>query len=396
MDFAKERRERLILSGWFFALNIILFCIFANLALFYLYPLALEEMGATNTQVGLVMGIFVFSTVLTRPLFGVVTARIGEKRTMLLGISICLVLTLCYHFIERLSFWLYLVRFLHGLGFSAFIASYFSAVARLAPEGRRGEVFGVIGAMIQAAIALFPAVGEWLIKSSGFAALYNLAAAALFVALLAFIPKGFWRHKVYEPAENSGTAYLRLLRRPGFTSLLGVTLLFVFGVAAVFYFVALHTKHKGLSVGPFILVCSGLAVVIRITLGHKVDQRAKIDFVKWCFISEAAALFLMPFIHIGVIYYLAAFLMGLGISLMYPALNSLAAQQAVAEEEMPSLMAIYTMIFDFGFLVGTTGTGALADLITLDGVYPVMGLLALTGLLFIHLARRLVEPGSTR
>ncbi len=392
MDFEKERNEKLIFSGWFAALNILLFCIFANLALFYLYPLALEEMGASNTQVGLIMGVFVVSTVLTRPLFGLVTARLGERRVMLFGVALCLVSTLLYHFITRISGWLYLVRLVHGMGFSAFIAAYFSAVARLAPPGRRGEVFGVIGATIQAAVATSPALGEWLVKSFGFGALYNFAAFALLLALFAFIPKGFWDHRVYMQTDRSRVSYLRLLRRPGFASLLGVTLLFVFGVAAVFYFVALHTKHKGLTVGPFIFVCSGLAVVIRVFLGHRVDRSAKINFVKWCFICEASALFLMPFIHFRPIYFMTALLMGLGISLMYPALNSLAAQQAVGEGEMPALMAMYTMIFDLGFLIGITGSGALADLITLNGVYPVMGLLALTGLLFSHLTRGLVEP----
>ncbi len=105
----------------FLLLNLAYILVFSHVALFYLYPIALDEMGAGSRVIGWVMGVFSLAAVLSRPLMGAIAARRGEFFLMSGGTAVMLMASACYPFLESVGVLMFLVRLVHGLGFSGFI-----------------------------------------------------------------------------------------------------------------------------------------------------------------------------------------------------------------------------------------------------------------------------------
>ncbi|NIQ87720.1 MAG: MFS transporter, partial [Deltaproteobacteria bacterium] len=53
--------------GPFLFLNVLMFLVFSNIAIFYLYPIYLQAIGSSKTTIGWVMGLMPISTVVSRP-----------------------------------------------------------------------------------------------------------------------------------------------------------------------------------------------------------------------------------------------------------------------------------------------------------------------------------------
>jgi len=127
-DVLSEQKS--IWDVFFVFSNLCFFLIFANVAFLYLYPIALRAMGGEPHTIGLVMGIFSAATVVSRPLMGKLVVLKGERRVLSLGMATCLVSSGSYAGVEDLGPAVLLIRVVHGVGFSAVIASGFSLMAK--------------------------------------------------------------------------------------------------------------------------------------------------------------------------------------------------------------------------------------------------------------------------
>ena len=127
--------------GPFLFLNVLMFLVFSNIAIFYLYPIYLQAIGSSKTTIGWVMGLMPISTVVSRPYMGKLVARRGEQWVILLGLIIIFFTTLAYHGLQQVGWPMLLFRVSHGIVFSAFLSASFTAVAHLVPAKRRGQEF---------------------------------------------------------------------------------------------------------------------------------------------------------------------------------------------------------------------------------------------------------------
>ncbi len=384
----REHRGKKTARLWgipFIFLNISFLGVFTNIALFYLYPLALNAMGGQTDVIGFVMGLFSIATVTSRPLCGKLVSSKGEFRVISAGIAVSLVASSAYFFITEIGPCMFLVRVVHGIGFSAFISGSFSLAAKAFDPGKRGEAFSIIGASLMAAVALAPPFGESLIHKWGFHALYIAAAISLVLgwiaALVAIYP-------ISPPPPKSGQThvrYLSLLKNRSFIFLLFSTLIFAHCQSTVGNFLALIAAEKGVSSGRFFFATYSVAILILLTMGRIIDGYGKLFFLKLSYPILILGILFIPVAIDSAFFPVAVILYGTGIGLLFPVHNALAADHG-RKTEKPGIMSLFTATYDTGFITGAIVSGWFAYQTTLDMLFFATGLFGLLGLLIALLA----------
>jgi MFS family permease len=363
----------------FLFLNLSLFLMFASMGLLYLYPLALKAMGSDNHTIGWVMGAFSISSVLSRPLMGRLVVREGEYRVISAGMALSLVSSLCYYFITLFGPLMLLIRVVHGVGFSAFIAGTFSLVAKGASPLRRGEAFSMVGVSLMASIAVAPSIGEALIGRYGFGGLYAAAAGSVLSAWLAVIIGNASGHTSFSRDERNAVRYLPLLRDRPFFFLLCSTLIFAHSQATLTNFLALTAAKHDAAAGPFFFFAYLAAIIVLLTLGRLVDRYGNLFLTCLSYPFLSLSILLVPGTIQSPLFLITAMMFGGGMGLLFATHNALAATHGSFREK-PAVMAIFTGVYDSGFITGAVVSGWVANQVGLDMLFISSGFFTLLGL----------------
>ena len=154
------------------------FLFFTGLAAFVLLPLHLRELGATDSQLGLIMGCYSLTAIVVQPLMGVWVDRGGRRAFLVSGAILTALVALAFAALPDALRWFPLLRALQGVAFSVFFIANFAVVVDLAPPDRRSQALGIFGISGILSGAVGPALGELLTQAAGFRGLF-LGAAIL-------------------------------------------------------------------------------------------------------------------------------------------------------------------------------------------------------------------------
>ncbi len=385
MEFSGKNKKNPHKTLWdrsFVFLNLSFLFVFANISFLYLYPLALDTMVDGHHIIGIVMGLFSVAAVISRPFFGKLVALNGEYRIISLGMAVCLIASLGYNLVTAFGPGMLLVRVIHGIGFSAFISGGFSLMARAFHPGKRGEAFGVLGACLMAAVALAPPAGEFLIHKWGFHALYTAASVSIvlawFAAFTAIPPLA-----PHRPEDKNTTArYLPLLKNRSFVFLLISTIIFAHCQSTVPNFLALLATGKGISAGPFFLTSYSAAIPVLLIMGRLIDRYGKVRFLRFSYPLFSLGILLIPGLINSSLFPVSALLYGVGMGLLFPAHNALAAAHG-SKNEKPAVMSLFTAVYDTGFITGAVVSGWFSHQTSLGALFWVCGILGMVGFFIV-------------
>jgi MFS family permease len=380
-----EKISAKLWSRPFIFLNLSFFLVFTNIAFLYLYPIAIDDMVGGHHMVGLVMGLFSFASVLSRPLLGKLVALKGESRIIFHGMAVSLIASLSYNLITSFGPGMLVTRVVHGIGFSAFIAGGFSLAAKSFHPEKRAEAFGVLGACLMAAMALAPTLGETLVQKWGFHALYIAAAGSIILAWSASsMAIGPTSRSLKEP-QKTPLGYLTHFKNHSFLFLLISTLIFAHCQSTVPNFIALIASEKGVSSGPFFSVSYSVAIFILLTAGRLIDRYGLLVFLKLPYPVFAFGILLLPGMLQSSFFLVPAILYGIGMGLLFPTHNALAAGHGSIDQK-PAVMSIFTAIYDTGFITGAVVSGWFAYLTDLDMLFVACGILGFVGFLLVMIS----------
>ena len=143
-------------------------------------PFYVRQIGITPSQIGLLLSSYALTQVITAPLWGILTDRIGSRKVISLGTA-GLAISLVVFGLTSTLWVLFASRMFGGaMGAGAVPASMTSAGNASLPE-QRGAAMGMMGAGMGAGFILGPALGGYL-SSWGLAIPFFMAAVTAMIA----------------------------------------------------------------------------------------------------------------------------------------------------------------------------------------------------------------------
>ncbi|GLX67391.1 MFS transporter [Paenibacillus glycanilyticus] len=380
-----------------------LFLFFALEMLLPTLPIFAEEHGGSGSQIGMMLGIFTFSAVVSRLLIGFGLKRFGKRKLLLIGVAICIIGMAGYFTAASISALLAL-RVVHGFGFGIATALYGTLVSDAIPAARRGEGMGYFVMGNAVSFSIGPFLGLWLLDQFDYAGLFGVGVIFLVIALLLTLLVRQPRVQTGEMAGISEAAASAEVMSAGgakpspwaeiiepkavIPSTLGMLVGFAFG--GMLSFVTLFAKDIGIEqTGYFFLVVAISEVLIRFISGPLFDRRGPF----W--VLFPTAVFCM--IACVILYYtdsmgmlmLAGVFYGAGFGAMFPALQAWIIN-IVHPERRGVATATYYNFFDIGIGAGSILLGVVVSATSYTTMFLLSGILYVLFLVvyFVYLSRQ--------
>jgi MFS family permease len=337
-----------------------------------------DELGGNGVAVGLVVGSFAVSAALVRPWAGRFGDRYGRRVLLSGGALLVGLTTLAYTQVDAVA-GLVALRLLTGIGEAAVFVGAATATQDMAPAHRRGEAASYFSVALYSGLALGPALGEHLADTSGYHRVWLVAGASSLVA--AVLGLGTPHTPVHDAPRPTSLLHPAALG-PGLVLMLG--LIPFTGFAA---FLAVYGPDIGLhDTGPVFFAYAGMILAIRL-FGAKLPDRLGWQRASTIALGAVAfgGLVVAVWASVAAVW-LAAVALGLGMSLLYPALFS-AALEGVPDHERSQAVGTFSLFFDLAQGVGAPLLGVVVALSSERGAFAVSALVAGAGFWAQHRLR---------
>lgn len=146
-------------------------------------PFYAEEIGASPTQLGLLMAVYSLMQFLFAPMWGRISDRVGRKPVIMIGI-LGLALSFFLMALSTQLWMLFAARIIGGFLSSANMPTVMAYVADITSEEDRGKGMGIIGAAVGLGFIFGPAIGGVFSKTSLSTPFYIAGATSLVTFLV--------------------------------------------------------------------------------------------------------------------------------------------------------------------------------------------------------------------
>jgi MFS family permease len=364
-----------------------MFLLFAVLPLFIV-----QELHGAESQVGLIMGAFALSAVLSRPLSGRLVDTWSRKSCLVLGALIYIIFPALYTQATSVAVMMAL-RFFHGIGIAIYTTAGSVFVADLAPPARRGEAMGYYGMAMNLSMAIGPALGIALAEWLGFAGLFwtsaGLALGCLLLVQLVHDPHQSRSHDRHASTPRPAL-FSRVALFPGF---IAMCMTMTFG--AIVSFLPLFVQYHNLgNAGLFFTVYSIVVVALRPLSGRLSDRfgRSAVIIPGMIFLTASMVVLAYTTSTAGLLW--TAVLQGIGFGAVHPAIMAWIVDRSTVHDRGPAL-ATLMMMFDVGVGLSAIGLGLVLQRTDFSTMYLWAGGIALVGTIAVVVAA-MMEPAKRR
>jgi MFS family permease len=348
------------------------FFVFLSIAVFYLFPLYLDQFEPSKSRVGLIMGIHSVTAILVRPFFGRLLDRQGGRKVAMAGMLI-IMLSIPGFFLVESAGWLALVlRAINGIGWGVGTTALMTICSELSPPEKMAHSLGIIGAAGIVAGAAGPMLAEEVFRRYDFHAVFivGIVTAAASLACVFAI-----REKPRNPSARNAASFAGLRRY----SLPVLAIIAVMPAAhgaargAVLNFIALFGTSAGFTrIAPFFLVFSIAAILTRVGVGDISDRYGRKKIIFPSAVMIGLNLFWIAGLNSYASFLATGFIAGLGQGLIFPALSTYVID-FLGRENKGLALGIYLSLFDLGMGLGSPLWGWVSDVAGYRPMYVIAG-----------------------
>jgi len=331
--------------------------------MFPVIPLYATELGASVSQVGVIVATISYVTAFFLIPFGMLSDRFGRQKLLIGGLVVFTLAPLLYPLANNPE-QLILVRAIHGLGAAAFLPTAIALVVDLTPETKRGEAIGWYTASLQLGLMAGPITGGFLTSQFGFdAAFYGCSAISFIGLALAFSRLRAIAHQpAVIPVERKSS--WRWLAQPLAIAVLLAPLLVAVGSGTIGSYIPLYGMRFGMTgadAGAIITAVYASSAALRAPAGRLADRvDRKLLLIAGVGLS-AIAVSLFAFFHSLAQFIIIGVVFGIGMGIAMPASLVMAADFSSAGGRAVA-MAIPTCFFQVGLALGPTIMGPVAQM----------------------------------
>jgi MFS family permease len=359
-----------------------MFC-FAFSMLIPTLPIYLSRLGSREGEIGVLIGVLSFSSVVLRPSVGKILSKVPEKRFMVAGSLLSAVTSVGY--LVTFPFWPFLlVRLLQGVGYGFFFTASNTWIANISPETRRGQSVSYFYLSLNIPFALAPAFGMFLINEFSFSLLFWVSTG-LYVLSVVFL-LGLRKKDVtpsFTPASRPGSSIHRDLLPP---SIMAFLVSIIWGTVTTFF--PLFALGHGVTNPGFVFTVLAVVLILtRIAGSRSLDLFRRDLILLPCLVMYGVSMTLLVFSRTLPMFLVVAALWGGAHALLYPTLVAMAIDKAGSSKGLA--LAVFTAVSDLGLGLGPVIMGVILRWTS----YPIMFLcVVLTGIInlsyFLTFVRR--------
>jgi MFS family permease len=335
-----------------------------------------EGLGVGSLGVAIAVAAVSPMLLVSQPIVGRVGDRRGRRILIVVGGLVAAASIAGYTLTDSLEA-LVLLRLVTGVGEAMLLVGAATMITDLAPESRRGEALSLYSLGLWGGLALGPLLGELVLGDDRFDAVWLLAAGFCLAAsaLGLLLPETGsradvelpWSRLVHPAAVNPGL----------------VLALMVFGFAGLGTFGALYARELGLDGGGAVFLVYALVILATRSVGRQLPDRLGPKRASGAaLLLIAAGLLTIGLWNVPAGLFAGTVVLAFGHALGFPALMTLAVNQAPANERS-SVIGTFTAFTELGFLVGSLSLGAVASALGYDGVFVVCAVGPLLGALLL-------------
>ena len=329
---------------------------------FYMLPATLpayvKQIGGTNFQASLVIGMFSIMSLVSRVISGTVVDAVGEKKVILAGIVIIAVTTLSFIWMPVDG--ILLLRSLQGIGWGMSTAAIATAVYQVVPEARRGEGSGYYSLTVIIALSLTPLVAILLMSSFHFSLVLS-ASALLTGSALLLLGKGLSALPLIDTEHRiSRRITLRNVFEKG--ALLPSFLCFVLSVplCGVMAYLVLFGRERHLeNIWVFFIGYSTMILVTRPFIGRLFDRKGHAIIILPGCVAIIIGLLVLSLAQSTAMLVVASLWYGLGYGAVHPSLQTWAVNRCPADRKAAA-NGLFMSAIDLGYIVGAVALGEVA------------------------------------
>ncbi|BAT54883.1 major facilitator transporter [Nostoc sp. NIES-3756] len=335
------------------------------------FPGLAKALEIEPKNLGLLVTVFTFPTVILGPIIGVLADRLGRKKIIVPSLFLFGIAGTACAFARDFNLLLWL-RLLQGIGAASLLSLSITLIGDLYTGNRRTEAMGLNASVSSIGTASYPTIGGAL-ATLGWYYPFMLPIVAIPIGLLVIFglnnpePKGDRNLKEY--LTNAGKV-LKDRRLFGLFTASAANFVLLYG-AYVTYLPQLISdvfKQPPATIG---ILLSSVSVAITITssqLGRLSRKYQPTTLIRASFLLYALALFIVPFMP-GIWFLLIpATIFGIGLGVGFPSIQTLLADLA-PREYLATILSVNGTFFGIGQTLGPLLMGVAFGLGGINSVF---------------------------
>lgn len=354
----------------------------------------LDDLKGNETQVGLIISVFLIAAVISRPFTGKWIDELGRRKILLTSLLVFAVSSLLYFWADSLPFLLTL-RFIHGVGFGMVTTATGAIVAEIVPNERRGEGLGYYAMFMNLAMVIGPFAGLTIIQYASFAWIFALCTVLSTIALLLGVFVRLPKRTESTKAQHPIFTLSSLFEKNAVPVAIAAGIL-AFAYSGILSFISIYAKELGLleAASFFFVVYAAFILISRPFTGRWFDTYGENKIVYPGILLFAIGLFLLSQANSTFIFLLAGAVIGLGYGTLVPSLQTVAIKKADPSKRGLATSTFFTL-FDVGIGLGSYVLGILAVHTGFSMLYFMLVGVVLFGLFVYHMLHgKKTEPKS--
>ncbi len=351
-----------------------------------------SDLGGSEGQIGLVFAAAAVVALLLRPYVGKLLDLKGRQRVLRVVALADALFILAYLAVGSFGLSTYLVRILQGTTEILMFTGHLAYAADALPSNRRTEGMAYFGLSGLVPIALSPLLGDYLLRSGSFTALFVTASGLGFIGWLVILRMPVLRigHAGSRPRRGFRAAVMQREIIPIWV----IVFTFAAALTVVFTFMATFVEETGIgSLGLFFVVYGLSAAAVRIVaadlpgrLGTRKVLIPTFSGLIVMFVLLASATSTAGFV-------VAALVGGIGHGLVFPILSASAVDRTRSAER-GSALAFFTALFDMSTLSVAPIIGTVIDRAGYPAAFRSIAVLMVIGLSLYWVLDRRVTPAG--
>jgi MFS family permease len=337
------------------------------------FPQLTEALNIPTKNIGLLVTFFTFPTVILGPIVGVLADRLGRKKILVPSLILFGIAGAACAFIRDFNI-LLLLRFLQGIGAASLLSLSVTLIGDLYTGAQRTTAMGYNASISSIGTAFYPIIGG---------ALATLGWYYPFVLPLVAIPIGLLVLFFLKNPEPKGDRNLKAYLQNAFKVLKNrqIVGLFIASAANLIILYGAHITYlpilikNSFQASPFTigLILSSVSVAVTFTssqLGRLTRRFSETNLIRASFVFYAVALLSVPFIHDLRLLLIPTTLLGVGLGIGFPSIQTLLAALA-PKEYLATVISVNGTFFGLGQTLGPLFMGIAFGLGGINSVFYV-------------------------